>query len=49
MHNLVRNNGRIIIQMHFNRLKRAQKKFMSTVTRFVNLGYCYEVVGGATI
>ena len=49
MHNIVRNYWRIIIQMHFHRLKRVQKWLLNTFSEFIALGYCFEAVGGTTI
>ena len=48
-HNLARKYRRIIIQMHLFRLRKAQQGLLNTATKFNNLGYCYEVVGGSTI
>ena len=35
--------------MHFYKPNREQKKLANSVTKFCNLGCCYEFVGGTTI
>ena len=49
MHNLVRINRRIIIQMHFYRLRKVKQGLPYNIAKFSNLGCSYEVVGGITI